>query len=451
MKKSQNIPIDLIESIRKGECILFLASGLSSQVIRSNGERLPSWTSFLKELLIWAETKRVPFNSDPDEIREMIDKGNLLMAAQELQELINPNEFGDFLNGIFRDKKVKPTESHNLLAQIPFRSILTTNYDTLIEGAYTISSGGQIPKTFTQLDLDAALSPLRKKDFFIFKMHGDIDRPNTIVLGTRSYNNLMYKSPEYLSFLETLFTTHTVLFIGFGGSDPDLDYLMDRLSTIFSRTLNKHFILAPKTKFNFTERRRMLLDKRLEVIEYDPKNNHQEVHTFIEDIHRILNKAKELEAAPEVPQDTLIMMISSSGSADHKISDVITEFISNIDGFEANHWANLNHYLDPTAEDDRIKELLEDEDEDEEGYIGPTIGIILITENALKSIRFDTYVEEMLLKQLEEKIKIIPIVVGNIEVPYKLRNYLLFKIPKKFNESHLEKLIPILKTLSSNK
>lgn len=245
--KNTSIPNDLVESILKKECILFVASGLSSKVKRSNGLYLPNWTNFLKELLQWAKLKRVPFNANPDEILDIIEKGNHLLAAEELQELINPSEFTEFLNSIFRDRDVRPTNAHKKLAKIPFRAILTTNYDNLIEGAHAISNHGQIPKSFTPKDLSIHTSPLRGKDFFIFKMHGDLDRSDTIVLGSRSYGDLLYKSPNYISFLETLFTTHTVLFIGFGGQDPDLDYLLDRLSTIFSRTLNKHFILSPLT------------------------------------------------------------------------------------------------------------------------------------------------------------------------------------------------------------
>lgn len=448
METNNNIPIDLIESISKGECVLFLASGLSSKVIRSNGKPLPSWTSFLEELLSWAQSKRVPFNSDPNEIKEMISKGNLLMAAEELQGLINPNEFGEFLNEVFRDKDVKPTKSHNLLTKIPFKSILTTNYDALIEGAYTISSGGQIPKKFTQCDLDSALSPLRKKDFFIFKMHGDIDRPNTIILGTRSYNNLIYKSPEYLSFLETLFTTHTVLFMGFGGSDPDLDYLMDRLSTIFSRTLNKHFILVPKSKFNFTEKRRLLLDKRLEVIEYDPQNDHEHVHSFIENLHNIINKTKESEIKPAKGKVTNLMIIHSIEKANEKFSKQITKFIDSKKGFAVTAWSYLDYYLDSSTTEDRIKKLFE-YDEQESNIYAPNIALILITENALKSVRFETDVELALLKQIEKKIKVIPIVIGNIGIPYKLRNYQHLRLPIKFTKEDLQKVISLLKTMSN--
>jgi hypothetical protein len=378
----------------------------------------------------------VPFHSDPKEIRDMISKGNYLMAAEELQELFNPNEFGEFLNEMFRDSKVKPSKTHETLTKIPFRAILTTNYDALIEGAYTISSGGQIPKTFTPSDLNSALSPLRKKDFFVFKMHGDIDRPESIVLGTRSYNNLMYKSPEYLSFLETLFTTHTVLFVGFGGSDPDLDYLIDRLSTIFSRTLNKHFILVSKERFNFTEKRRLLLDKRLEVIEYDPKNNHKQVEEFINNLHNFINNREDgkqniiTEQTKNKPIYVLMISDMENGKSPY---NELTRCIDSIDNFEVTVWANYSSYFNKSAKgyDDLIEEDYE---------YKPSIAFIVISEEAKKSANFELEVEQTLLKELDERLTVIPIVIGNIEIPFKLRNYQHLKLPQKYKQKDLDNL-----------
>lgn len=440
------IPNDLIEAIKKRECILFVASGLSSQVKRSNGKRLPNWTGFLEELVDWAEHKRVPFNSNPSEIREMIKKGNHLMAAQELQELINLNEFGEFLNEMFRDSKVKPSKIHETLTKIPFRAILTTNYDTLIEGAYTISSGGQIPKSFTRSDLNSALSPLRKKDFFVFKMHGDLDRPESIILGTRSYNNLMYKSPEYLSFLETLFTTQTVLFIGFGGSDPDLDYLIDRLSTIFSRTLNKHFILVSKDKFNFTEKRRLLLDKRLEVIEYDPKNDHQQVEEFINNLHNFIVQ-KETELSPSTSTNKkdkpiYVLMISDS-DAENNPDGVLTKVIDSIKGLQVTVWTHYNSYFNKTTKG--YDTFIEDDYE-----FKPSIAIIVLSEDSKKSIGFELEVEKALLKELDDRLTVVPVIIGNVEIPFKLRNFQYIKLPKNYKKSDLVPLKNHLKNVRSN-
>ncbi len=206
MQFKGTIPPELVTAIRNNKCVLFVGSGLSAKVQRSNNKNLPLWGSFLGELLNWAKTKNAIFWNGPEEIEEIIKKGNYLLAAQELQECISLGEFSEFLNSIFRDKKVVPSSTHKNIFKTPFRAILTTNYDTLIEGAYSLTHEGQVAIKFIQEDLKTISSPLRSEDFFLFKIHGDIDRPESIVLGSRSYNQSLFRTPEYLHFLETLFT-----------------------------------------------------------------------------------------------------------------------------------------------------------------------------------------------------------------------------------------------------
>jgi len=445
------VPKELIDAIKKKECILFVASGLTSQVKRSNGVVLPNWPGFLEELLNWAKVKRVPFNSDPNEILEMIHKGNHLMAAEELQELINIADFGEFLNDIFRDPNVKPTTLHQLLTKIPFRAILTTNYDALLEGAYTLSSGGQVPKCFTPLDLSTNISPLRKKDFFIFKMHGDINRPSSIVLGTRSYNNLIYRSPDYVSFLETLFTTYTVLFVGFGGADPDLDYLLDRLSSIFSRTLSKHYILISKGKFNFTERRRLLLDRRLDVIEYDPIDNHKNVSVFINKINEniqgeeIKRKANKNDADEDLTKYIFIISDSMSSPLENKL----IHDLDSIDGYHVTAWESLRGYFNEFALEKYVDSIDDDMFDDDSDY-KPSIAILVLTEKSLKSVSFELEIEQAILKELDDKISIIPVIIGNIDIPFKLRNYQIVRMSTDYSNYEFDELKKLIKILTSN-
>jgi hypothetical protein len=118
----------------------------------------------------------------------------------------------------------------------------------------------------------------------VFKIHGHLDRPNSVVLGSRDYQDLLFRTPGYRQFLETLFATHTVLFVGFGGADPNLDGVFDRLAAIYSRTLDRHFILLPANRLNTTEKRRLALDRRLEVIEYDADPTHSQVGAFLREL-----------------------------------------------------------------------------------------------------------------------------------------------------------------------
>ena len=85
--------------------------------------------------------------------------------------------FHRFLQEVFRDPGLTPGPAHRLLPELGLRSVLTTNYDTLIEAAFPART-----PFYTQLDYPG-LSNVIRDQFAIVKVHGDADRPESIVLG----------------------------------------------------------------------------------------------------------------------------------------------------------------------------------------------------------------------------------------------------------------------------
>lgn len=423
------IPTELIEAIKNNKCILFVGAGLSSKVVRTNKKNLPTWGGLLEELLGYCVHNRILFSADPNDIREMISKGNYIMAAQELQETITLKDFHDFAKLVFKDKNVKPTSTHLLLPKIPFRSIMTSNYDNLIEGAYTLANNGILPTKFTQDDLLNISSPLRSDDFYIFKMHGDIERPSTMILGSRDYQKLLFKTPEYRQFIETLFSVYTFLFIGFGASDPDLDNTLEKLSSLFERTIDKHFILLPTNKFNFTERKRLLLDKRLEVIEYEVDSDHSQVELFIEELsNRLSNTVKPNKSGKKY--DIFFSHSSKDETISRRIIDRLKEGKFIVWNYEKNFIVGTDWHvsLDVALNESRVV-------------------IFLITENYTLSPWLEKELSLALLKQIEGKLQVIPILYGNVnaeKIPSELTSKLYFRMNPDNIEYDVEKLLQIL-------
>lgn len=425
------IPTELIDSIRTNKCILFVGAGLSTKVKRSNGKNLPNWQGFLEELFTYCLKKRVLFSVNPNDIKEMIAKGNLIMAAQELQETINKKDFGDFISSVFRDPDVAPSATHMLLPKIPFRSILTSNYDNLIEGAYALSNRGRIPNKFTQEDLLNISSPLRQEEFYIFKIHGDLERLSSIILSSRDYQKLLFRTPEYRQFTETLFSVYTFLFLGFGASDPDLDNVLDKLSSLFERTIDKHYILLPENKFNFTEKKRMLLDKRLEVIEYEIDTEHSQVDAFVGEL---VSKFSNIERARKVTRKYDIFL--SHSSKDEAIADRI---IRELHKRNYRVWDFRENFIIGTEWQKSLDVAL-----NESRFM-----IFLITENYANSKWLEKELSLGLLKQVEGKLRVLPIVMGDIKsirMPSDLSHIAYLKLDTDFT---IEDLFPILEVLRS--
>ncbi len=262
---------------------------------RNNGKALPNWVQLISELHEFARLENVNISSLDADISKAIQEGKLLIVAQEIEDHLPKETLNRFFRQIFLDTGVKPGDVHKQLVRIPFQGILTTNYDALIEGAYTLEMEGRIPPVFIQEDLEKIPNPLRTEDVFVFKIHGDIGRPDSIVLGSHEYQETLFRRPGYRSFLETLFTINTVLFLGFSLSDPDIDNMLDRLASIYSRTNELHYALIEKDRYSSLEKRRLALDKRIRVLEYDNDDGtHEQVFEFLTYLYELTDIEGEL-------------------------------------------------------------------------------------------------------------------------------------------------------------
>jgi hypothetical protein len=431
------IPAELVDAVRTGRCIIFVGAGLSSQVVRSSGKALPLWSDFLVELLDWAIARQVRFWGDPEDIRAMISSGDLLASAQELQERVGSTGLGEFMDQIFRDAAVTPSRAHRLLPKIPFRAVLTTNYDTLIEGAYAMADRGRIPPVFSQEDLVLRPSPLRSAEFFVFKVHGHLDRPGSVILGSRDYQDLLFRTPGYRQFLETLFATHTVLFIGFGGTDPDLENVFDRLASVFARTLDHHFILLPAGRFNATAKRRLALDRRLEVIEYLADNRHSQIVAFLSELQRQSTRGKT-EVAKVADSTERLNIFISYAMADAPSVRRIAEQL------------RVHGYIPWMAEadllpGDEIRQKIS------EAISAADAVIVVYSARSLESswVRYES--ELAIVREVEKRTVVVPVVLGDAAPPPYLQSRLFLRLNVPFASEDLAPLIRSLQQIAAER
>lgn len=270
-----DIPRNLIEQIAHGNCLSFLGSGPSIAA------GLPSWPQLLHLMIGWGDREGVDF-SDKAEIEQFIADGKYLLAAEELVERLGDDRFRRFMIQIFDRPGLSPTKVHLLLTKIPFVAQVTTNYDKLSEKGYE-TNHGILPAVFTQTDVAQLSGALRSGEFYILKSHGTIDRIETLVLGRKQYRAVMHGNPAYRIFLEALFSTKTVLFVGFGLTDPDLLMTLDVLQTAFHGHTGTHYALMDESRVSPLERSRFSKDYKIEIITYKPSaSDHPEVREFLE-------------------------------------------------------------------------------------------------------------------------------------------------------------------------
>lgn len=218
--------------------------------------------------------------TEAKKLRKAIKDGKYLFAAETLRRRLGASEFDDTLDSIFRDPSLRPTRRHELITQVPFSAVITTNYDKLLESAYAQS--GYLPPTYTFFDAPDAISAIRHGRFFLLKAHGDIDRKDSIVLSERDYRDIVYRQPGYRAVLNTLFMTRTVLFIGSSLTDPDVTLVLESANEAFEGKGPRHYALVPSADPDQAESMHWRDYFGIQLIHYRATKGHPQVDKFLD-------------------------------------------------------------------------------------------------------------------------------------------------------------------------
>jgi SIR2-like protein len=273
----------LRNSLETEDLVLFAGSGLSAQAETDDGRRPPLWKGLLTGMAGWARETNLLEEEEERAITELLEAGFLIDAGQELADCLQ-TQLQRCVAAIILANEAKTGHAHQLAAKINFRAYLTTNYDGFLEEAYSRLHGVALKK-FYERTLFNVMDAWRRKERFILKLHGDISDPETLILGTRSYERLLDRDEGYISCLENIISNASVLFVGFGGSDPDLDSITSRVAQ-FDGRLRRHWMVVPQGELPPLRAKRLANDRGIQVIEYDhdPKRDptHKGLVAFLE-------------------------------------------------------------------------------------------------------------------------------------------------------------------------
>ena len=232
------VPDDIVESVRNRQCILFLGAMASAKSPMGSPIRYDSAPPSGAELSMRLASR---FRYPDEDVRNLQrvalyaqygkdgSKEALVRAIKE--EITAP------------DIEVSP--ALRMLAELPFPIIITTNYDGLFDIALSRANtlGGR-PKrpliqtydpTRTDPTETAPLDPVEEQPVLL-KLHGDIDRPETVVVTEEDYIEFVQKmsisTPDFHPIhpnIRARMRTWPVLFIGYSLKDYNLRLLFRTL------------------------------------------------------------------------------------------------------------------------------------------------------------------------------------------------------------------------------
>lgn len=269
------LPDALVRAVRARKCILFVGSGLSSAA------GYPTWGELVDRLV--EEAKRMPY-ARVQGLEEIEAQKDFFTLAEFARATLSPTHFADVLKEML-GRPVAPSRAHTLIARTDLRGVVTTNYDRLLETTVTQARNWS-PNTFTSSAVEQLGVALFDPEFFVYKMHGDVASPGSIVLSASDYDRMILHSPHARSFLQAALLNYTLLFVGYSLRDPDFHLVLRELSLIFENFVPRHFaLIAGAGDFAAEHLMRRL---NIQALPYDPAGGHREVVEVLETLQEMV-------------------------------------------------------------------------------------------------------------------------------------------------------------------
>lgn len=207
-----------LAEVEAGNAAVFAGAGLSKPA------GFVDWRDLLREIA--------------DELGLLIDRENDLVAVAQWH--VNKAQSRYRLNKAIIDhlsEETEPTPNHLLLARLPIATWWTTNYDRLPEKAF--ERAGKIVDV--KYDHRQLANTKARRDTVLYKMHGDVDRPDEAVVTRDDYERYAQDRAPFVSALAGDLVSKTFLFVGFSFTDPNLDQVLSRVRLSLSGNTREHF------------------------------------------------------------------------------------------------------------------------------------------------------------------------------------------------------------------
>lgn len=215
------------QSSRANKLVVFVGAGVSLN------SGIPTWNKLIDSM-----KKELP--------SELAKETDVLKIAQMYKDSRGDKEYMDKIKEVLLYNKAVPNPLHKSILSLNPCHIITTNYDDLIEQ--------EISNEFLQYDIireDKDIPQMENPNSLI-KMHGDYLTDN-IVLTEKDYYDYKDNFPLIRSYVQSLFASKLVLFVGFSFADLNLKMILNELQNILSENMQRAYLLSCEEP-NYTTR-----------------------------------------------------------------------------------------------------------------------------------------------------------------------------------------------------
>ena len=217
----------------------FVGAGFSLNAIIPGNATMKTWSQlrdvFLDKLY-----------GDNDDKRE--DNSDVVRLASMVDAQYGHNELDCILEAALPDNLIRPGRLHEKMVKLPWKDILTTNYDTLLERA-----AQQTASSYTLVTNKETL--LYKTSPRIIKLHGSFPNIHPYIMTQEDYRRYPADHPDMVNTARQCFLESLVCLIGFSGEDPNFRAWIGWLRDVIGmEKLCPTYLVTYKTEFHAAEK-----------------------------------------------------------------------------------------------------------------------------------------------------------------------------------------------------
>lgn len=194
-----HIPIELIEQIEKGNCVLFLGWHMEN-----GGETKPQGLNELS--LAGRLAQRASF---PDPISSLYEVAEFFEVQHGRHALVQ------YVCDVVEEGGLQAPTFYSVITELPFNIIVSTCLDNNLKRTFQAES-----KKLVTVVRDEEISFIDDDRVLLVKLYGDIDNRASLVLTREDYIAFFEQLPSISDLLKFYFSTKTLLFVGYNLNDP---------------------------------------------------------------------------------------------------------------------------------------------------------------------------------------------------------------------------------------
>ncbi|EHR69478.1 hypothetical protein BurJ1DRAFT_0596 [Burkholderiales bacterium JOSHI_001] len=226
------LPPELLTALEQRDLVIVTGVGVSAQSGLPGASKL--WLNVIDRHAERISATRL------DSLRALVMTGDTDAAVEAIVSLVGRDEVLATLKSDLIDSQPKPSHLHRLLAALPAAGLVDMTWDDLMPRAVV----GPDMQVFGPMQTEGITSLLRGGQLALIKPLGDLRHPASVALTQREYRVVLSRAPELERAIAALFSTRTLLFLGF--SLEGLEQFLSSLPAHLDSSDRRHCAVVPE-------------------------------------------------------------------------------------------------------------------------------------------------------------------------------------------------------------